>query len=120
MYNNEIMLKFNPKKMMAMRGIEKTTAFLVNLGMGYPAASVFLKSKSQSVKINTIEKLCLALNCTPNDLFEWTPDKNTVVPESHSLFALEKSGSQSIQQLVKDIPSDKLKLIESLLEELKQ
>lgn len=103
-----------------MRGIQRTTGFLVNLGMDYSTASRFLKSKSQFVKIKDIEKLCIALNCTPNDLFQWTPDEKTVLPEGHSLNALNKSGNpKNLQQMVKDIPSDKLDRIEALLNELK-
>lgn len=112
------MLKYRPEKMMEMRGIQKKTAFLVNLGMSYPAASRFLNYETQSVNIRILEKLCIALNCTPSDFFEWTPDNNSVVPENHSLYSLDKK--KSLQELVKDIPSDKLKLVESLLEELKK
>jgi hypothetical protein len=80
----------------------------------------FLKSKSQIVKVKDIERLCIALNCTPNDLFEWQADGKTVLAENHSLNALEKSGqTKNLQEMVKDIPSDKLALIENLLEELK-
>lgn len=115
------MLNFNPKNIFSLRGIEKTTAFLVRLGMDYSTASRFLKSKSQFVKIKDIEKLCIALNCTPNDLFEWHADANTILPETHSLKRLEKtSETKNLQQLIKDVPSDKLGQIEDLLNGLKQ
>ncbi|HQU83039.1 MAG TPA: helix-turn-helix transcriptional regulator [Pyrinomonadaceae bacterium] len=114
------MLKFNPKRIFDMRGIYKTTNFFVKLGFGYAKASRFLENKSQFVKIKDIEKICIALNCTPNDLFEWKPDANTVLPETHSLNALEKrEQTKNLQELVKDIPSHKLALIEQLLNELK-
>ncbi|MCD9187237.1 MAG: helix-turn-helix transcriptional regulator [Pyrinomonadaceae bacterium] len=114
------MLKFNPKKVFAMRGIEKATNFLVRLGFSYPKASSFLESKSRFVQIKDIERLCIKLNCTPNDLFEWKPDANTVLPDSHALNALLNTGeNKNLQQLVKDIPAEKLKLIENLLAELK-
>jgi len=102
---------------MDMRGIQKKTAFLVSLGMTHPAASRYLKTDFQLVNIDTMEKICIALNCTPSDLFEWTPDENTVVAENHSLYTLEKK--KSLQEMVKDIPSDKLKLVEQFLNELK-
>lgn len=115
------MLKFNPKNVFSLRGIEKTTAFLVKLGMGYPTASRFLKSKSQFVKVRDIEKLCVALNCTPNDLFEWQADANKTLPETHSLNALHRGGTtKNLQQMIKDVPADKLALVESLLDELKK
>ncbi len=114
------MLLFNPKKVFSLRGVEKIPNFLVKIGFSYQAAGRILKSKSQFVKIRDIERLCIALNCTPNDLFEWQADGKTVLAENHSLNALEKSGqTKNLQEMVKDIPSDKLKLIENLLEELK-
>lgn len=115
------MLKFNPKNIIAKRGIERTTAFLVGqLGMDPSTASRFLKSKSRFVKISDIGKLCVALNCTPNDLFEWIPDTKTVLPETHSLNVLEKrEQTKNLQEMVKDIPAHKLALIEQLLNELK-
>jgi DNA-binding Xre family transcriptional regulator len=115
------MLTFNPKNIFLLRGIEKTTAFLVRLGMDYSTASRFLKSKSQFVKVKDIEKLCIALNCTPNDLFEWKPSSDTVLPEMHSLNALNKGDKvKELQQIVRDIPADKLTEIEVLLNELKK
>jgi DNA-binding Xre family transcriptional regulator len=88
------MLNFNPKNVFSMRGIEKTTSFLVGrLGMDYSTASRFLKSKSQFVKIKDIEKLCIALE--------------------------KRKETKNLQELVKDIPSNKLALIEQLLNELK-
>lgn len=115
------MLKFNPKNIISLRGIEKTTGFLVKLGMDYSTASRFLKSKSQFVKIKDIERLCVALNCTPNDLFEWKADADTVLPEIHSLNALKReAGAKNLRQMVKDIPSDRLAQIESVLDELKK
>jgi DNA-binding Xre family transcriptional regulator len=115
------MLNFNPKNIFLLRGIEKTTGFLVKMGMSYPSASRYLKSKSQFVKIKDIEKLCVALNCTPNDLFEWKPDASVVLPKTHSLNKLGNGeNTLNLQQLVKDVPSDKMHLIESLLDELKK
>ena len=116
------MLKFNVKRMFAARGIERMTGFLVKLGMTYPRASRFLKAQSGLVKIKDIERLCIALNCTPNDLFEWLPDTSkTVLPETHALNALNKGagGTKNLQDLFKDIPAGRLGLIEQLLNELK-
>jgi DNA-binding Xre family transcriptional regulator len=115
------MMTFNPRKIFSLRGIERRTGFLVRLGISYQTARRFLNSQSQYVQIKDIEKLCIALNCTPSDLFEWQPDANTVLPENHSLHSLNTgAGTKSLRQLVKDVPSDKLALIEKLLDELKK
>lgn len=114
------MLKFNLKNILGMRGIQKRVGFLSRIGLTYPMAHKLLKSSPVSIKIEHIQQLCVALNCTPNDLFEWKPDANTILPDGHSLNALNKSaGAKNLQEMVKDIPSDKLALIEMLLNELK-
>lgn len=114
------MLKFNPKRIFELRGIEKPVGFLVKLGFDYPQASRFLKAEMPMIKIKHIERLCVALNCTPNDLFEWKADANTVLPDAHSLNALDKgAAAKSLQQIVKDVPSDRLAEIESLVNQLK-
>ncbi|MET0752566.1 MAG: helix-turn-helix transcriptional regulator [Pyrinomonadaceae bacterium] len=114
------MLKFNPKRILGLRGIGKPVGFLVRMGFDYPQASRFLKAASPMVKIKYIEQLCIALNCTPNDLFEWKADEKTVLPDGHSLNALSKGDvTKNLQEMVKDVPSDKLALIEDLLDSLK-
>ncbi len=113
------MLKFNPNNILSLRGVEKTTALLVKLGMKYSRASRFLNSKSKAVNIEDIERLCIALNCTPNDLFEWTPDETRVLPETHSLNSLRGANVANLQELVKDIPSDKLETVAKMLNEMK-
>lgn len=115
------MLKFNLKNILGLRGIEKPIGFLVKTGLDYPIAHKLLKAENASLRISHIQKLCVDLNCTPNDLFEWKPDANTVLPEGHSLNALNKNaGAKNLQEMVKDIPSDKLALIEALFNELKK
>ncbi|CAN5392224.1 hypothetical protein BH10ACI1_BH10ACI1_07120 [soil metagenome] len=114
------MLKFNPKRIFGLRGIEQPVGFLVKMGFNYPQASKFLNRDNPMIKLRHIERLCIALNCTPNDLFEWRKDTDTVLPETHSLNALDKGEKMSnLRQMVKDIPSDKLAEIERLMNELK-
>lgn len=115
------MFKLNLKRVIELRGIQKTTGFLVNLGFSYTKASRYLEKDHSNIKLSDLEKLCIALNCTPNDLLEWKPGANTVLPEAHALNGLKDSGnSKNLQELVKDIPAERLKRIENLLEELKK
>ena len=116
------MLKFNLKKMLRLRGVERPVRFMSRAGFEYPTAHKLLEGTRASLRIDHIEKLCVALNCTPNELFEWHEDAKTVLPEGHSLNALAHgaSGAKSLQEMVKDIPANKLALIETLLSELKK
>jgi DNA-binding Xre family transcriptional regulator len=115
------MLIFNPKQILLLRGVEKIANFMVKIGFTYQSAGRVLKSRASLIKVKDIERLCVALNCTPNDLFEWKAGVDTVLPEGHSLNRLERGeGGKNLQQMVRDIPSDKLALVETLLNELKK
>jgi len=115
------MLKFSLKRIFALRGIEKRPAFLVKHGFSRQQASKFLRHDNPLFKVEHLERLCIALNCTPSDLFNWTPDAQKSLPEMHSLNALHQTEKTfNLQQLVKDVPSDRLALIANLLEELKK
>ncbi|MBK8465460.1 MAG: helix-turn-helix domain-containing protein [Chloracidobacterium sp.] len=68
-----------------------------------------------SIKPFQIETLCTALNCTPNDLFEWREDNKTVIPEGHALRSLKKSNNHLA---LRDIPADKLEKLGEMLAQL--
>jgi putative transcriptional regulator len=47
------------------------------INVTYPNLCALADNKTQSVKFEIIEKICLALNCTPNEIFLLSsPDKN--------------------------------------------
>lgn len=114
------MLYLNVKRILDLRGIDKPFAYLHQNGFIRSTAHKFVHGDVWEIKLEQIERLCLLLNCSPNDLFEWKPDKNTRVAENHPLKSLNKEKSApKISQLVKDIPVDKLHRIEDLLKQLK-
>jgi len=114
------MLIFNPKKIFALRGIENPTGFLAKNGINRSTASRVLNYRESYVRIEYIEKICVLLNCTPGDLFEWKPDSKTQIAENHALNTIRKHGEdKSFSELVKDIPVEKLKDLETILEDLR-
>ncbi len=44
------------------------------LGMSYQNFSKMINNQTKSIRYDNIETICYLLNCTPNDLFEITPD----------------------------------------------
>lgn len=115
------MLIFNAKRIMKMRGIEKMFSFLCNSGFVRNTASYLVTGKASHIKIEHIGKLCLLLNCTPNDLFEWENDGQNVLTENHALNAIVKEPvrESNIKQLLREIPLEKLGEAEALLKGLK-
>lgn len=62
-------MKNNIKKILDDKG--KSINWLSKeIGMTYTNTFNLVKNKSESIKLNTIEKICNVLECDPNSLFE--------------------------------------------------
>lgn len=42
------------------------------VGISYPTMKYLADNKTEGTKFDTIEKICIALDCTPNDLLKLT------------------------------------------------
>ncbi len=69
------------------------------------------------IKPDHLERLCLLLNCTPNDLFDWREDGKTVVHDTHALRTLIKQ-KNDIQTTLRELPLDKLEKLGEMIKEL--
>jgi DNA-binding Xre family transcriptional regulator len=113
------MIHFNPKAVFAVRGIEKPYTFMVKAGIPPRTASKILNSQSKMISVDHLEKLCVALHCTPDDLFEWVPSKNVLVHEQHPLHSLKRENQPTTQLhgYIQTLPLKKLKEIEKLIQQ---
>lgn len=107
------------KRVMRVRGIEKHFNLLIKLGFVPSTARSFLDGTTRQVKLDQLEQLCIALNCTPNDLLEWRPDANQSIAETHSLNVLRKKTEKDLPNLLGEIPMEKFDQILGLLQDLK-
>ena len=80
------MLTFNFKRVFKARGIEKPFSYLVKAGYSDSFATRVVNSKIERMNLKDVEALCGMLNCTPNDILEWIPDKNEKNTENHPPF----------------------------------
>ena len=72
------MVKLNVKNLLKEKKKTKYWLFnmLNNIGtISYTNFNNLVENKTGSIKYSNIEKLCKILECTPNDLFEITDDK---------------------------------------------
>ena len=114
------MLFCNPKKMFELRGIKNPLAFMVKNGFSYNVAWRFFNGQVTRVDIQHIETLCIQLNCTPNDIFQWQPPADFPDNPSHPLQALRpKPDTKTIAQLLSDFPTDKVEELEKAILQLK-
>ncbi len=80
------MLHFKLKHVMQANGIIYPHAWLMrNCGFTPNKASKILNGKQQTLSANDLSFLCMALNCTPNDLLYWEQTKRYHVGEAHPL-----------------------------------
>lgn len=114
------MLYFNIKRLLDLRGIDKPYTFLVKNGFASQTATNILNNQILRITPKQLEKLCLLLHCTPNDLCDWRADANTVVAENHPLRTLVKEKAPPpIAQMIKDLPVEKLSELEAIINGLK-
>lgn len=63
------MLYLNVKELLKKK--RKTKYWLVqNMHSDYKTISDMMDNKTRGIKFETIEKLCILLDCTPNDIFK--------------------------------------------------
>lgn len=101
------MLKFNLNVILAKQKIPYPRRFLLEtVKINHVAATNLLKGSTKSLHLSYLSRLCVALQCTPNDLLEWIPDKSGVaLPENHPLQKLANR-------------AEEVKLVEKVLDKL--
>jgi DNA-binding Xre family transcriptional regulator len=105
--------------MFALRKIDKPHQALVKNGFAKSSATNLLKYVNRRLTIEHVEKLCVLLNCTPNDLFEWRSKTNEALDEHHALNSLKRSDkSENLTEMIRKIPVEKLSQVDELLREL--
>lgn len=97
------MLKLSVMPLLHARGVKNKTAYLQKMGMSYHAARYIVGDHMHSFNLQVVEKICLALDCTPNDLLFFVPSSQDV-PKTHPLHSLHKDRfrdelAEGVQQL---------------------
>jgi len=66
------MISYKPLwKTMKERGV---TTYTLIYKLGFSAYTVTNLKRNKSITMHTLEKLCKVLNCTPNDIVDFTED----------------------------------------------
>jgi len=101
------------------RGIDKPHAFLVKAGLPSSTAHKFLHSMYRTPRLDNIERICIALRCTPHDIFVWAPDTNNPIPDDHPLHKLKQhTTSFNLRESFSNLSVDQLNQVQDLLNKL--
>ncbi|MET0754388.1 MAG: helix-turn-helix transcriptional regulator [Pyrinomonadaceae bacterium] len=112
------MIDINLKRVMNLRGVRNPYKFLLDLGFAPATARHFLGFVVSRINFEHLERLCLALNCTPNDLLEWKPPENQANPNEQALIKLKRGDDEDLPKLLKTLPIDKFEQIVDILQDL--
>lgn len=113
------MLYINLRRVMRLRGVEDHYKMLVELGFAPATARNFLGYGVRRITFEHLEQLCLALNCTPNDLLEWKPNDNQATAEAQALIKLKRNQEEDLQKLLGSMPMEQIEQAFGIIQELK-
>ena len=112
------MLKYNFRKIFKARSIDRPFTFLRQAGFSDNFATKVKNNRVSRLNLDLLERLCLRLDCTPNDFMEWTPDEDHNADKKYALYELKRT--DKILELTRSLnlfPLSKLEEIERLIKE---
>ena len=103
------MLRLDLNRILKIKGIEKKNTYLVSRGHSSTYASHLVHGKVVSISFAKLEQLCRDFNCTPNDLFDFVPGKDSSLPEGHALLGLQKKNQiGEVNKLLNELPMERI------------
>ncbi|TAJ15636.1 XRE family transcriptional regulator [Marinilabiliaceae bacterium JC017] len=110
------MLRLNFERIFKARGIERPFSYLLKAGFSDNFATKIKKGYAQTIRSHELEKLCLLLRCSPNDLYEWIPDNDTEVDAKHPMNKIRQTNKMiDITKALHSVPLDRLEEIEKYI-----
>lgn len=113
------MIYLDIKRVMKVRGIENHYKKLVDLGISPAKVKNLLGKSAIRITFDHLEKICLLLNCTPNDLLVWRPNDAQANPEAQALIKLKRDESEDLSKIMKSLPIEKFDEIIGIIHSLK-
>ena len=110
------MLNYNFTRIFKARGIERPFTFLTKSGFSDQFATKVKNNRVKVLRLKEMERLCMLLKCTPNDLLEWMPDQDSGVDGGHPLHTIRKTDKViDLTKTLNAIPLDQLDTIEAII-----
>ncbi len=110
------MMQLNLQRIFKARGISQPYKFLVQNGFVPFTAHKYKNSKVEHIRLDHIEKLCVLLHCTPNDILDWAPNDLLDDHPNHPLQKIRRTEKKiEIAKMLSKMSIEKLEEIEKLL-----
>ena len=110
------MIRLALDRLFEVKGIKKPFNFLLKMGNSTGYATKLVNGRAVSIPFDKLELLCEHFNCTPNDLFDYVPDADKVLPETHALHSISKKDTiGAINKLLHELPMEKIEELYGML-----
>lgn len=117
--NRKSMLYLDIPRLVSERGITSPGKFLQRYGISREVWRYLKDTNKPTISLDLMEKLCLAFNCTPSDLFSWSGAVTHAAGlEKHPLQELRHDTSASLLDKVSMLPAGKLNKLRRMVDEL--
>lgn len=100
------MLYLNIQRIATLRNIPNLFSYLTQHGFSANIAHRIIKRADSHIKLQYLERLCLLLRCTPNDLLHWQADNDQTAQEP--LHALMHDNTTDILHYLQSAPIEEL------------
>ena len=108
------MLTLNIVRLCNERMIPNPKKFLSGLGFYPNVVTNLIKGARVRLDYGQIERLCLALHCTPNDLFAWQPDAGVAVDAAQPIHGLIRKPAPALTDMIINLPPEKMAELHAL------
>lgn len=112
------MFTLDLKRFFTLKNIAKPYGFLISKGFSTNVSLNFTSRVPKTIRIENIYRLCVVLNCTPNDLFSLSPDAKKQLPENHPLLSLIHEAPPDIPAIISSLSPDKITELAKHIENL--
>lgn len=89
--------------------------------MGYSTgyATRLSRNEINQISLEYLERFCRDFNCTPNDIFDFRPNKNDNLPPDHALHSLTKKElTNEINEIINALPAEKIQQIHDIIKNM--
>lgn len=113
------MLQLDLYRVFENKGIENPHQFMRKNGLTTHVTSRLLNNNVSSISYKHLELLCLMLNCTVDDLFNWKTEDKAGMYKDHALQKLKRGQrSGNITRKIIDLPPEKLNELMDFIDQL--
>lgn len=110
------MISLYIKEMMISRGIKPQTIVLQRYGVPFNTARRIIEGKAANINLKVLNKICMALRCTPNDILNYENTGEEVV-STHPLNSLTKKELPNVSGILRNISPEKLAEVLNIIAE---